>query len=62
MFVNSVSSIADPEDIKRAISEAVKKQLTHAELAEQKVSFVIASVSDKSGITKEQIRQFVAAR
>ena len=59
MLVNGLFSMKDPDFVKQAIREAANKQPTHSELIEQRISFVMASVSEKSGITKEQVRQAV---
>lgn len=43
-------------DINQALREAVKHQMTPAELQEQRVSFVYGNLPEENPLTKDQVR------
>ena len=61
MLMNSVLDLKDPESLKDAIKAASQKPRSQSDMLAQRVSFVFASVSEKSGLTKEQVRLAVAS-
>ena len=61
MLMNRVLDLKDPESLKEAIKAASLRPPSQSEMLAQRVSFVFASVSEKSGLTKEQVRLAVAS-
>jgi hypothetical protein len=52
--------IKDPSGLTEAIGAATRT-LSREEKAEQRVSFVYASLGEKSGVTKKQVREALLA-
>ena len=59
MIIDSVLTMKDGAGVKDALKRAVLQKQTSAELLAQRVSFVFASVSEKSGVTKERVRKVI---
>lgn len=57
MNIDGILAMKDSNGLKEAIGRAAATGLTSEDLLAQRVSFVFASVSEKSGVTKEKIRQ-----
>jgi len=60
MLISGVFSMKDPDALKRAIEHAIVTKPSQNDIAEQRISFVMASVSDKSGITRDMVRKVIA--
>jgi hypothetical protein len=48
------------ESLLSALREASQRKMSHQEIQAQKVSFVYGSISPKSSVTRERIRQLLA--
>lgn len=48
----------DPKLIE-ALREAAQRGLTYEELRKQRVSFIMASVEDSSGVSREQVEEIL---
>lgn len=46
----------------RALHQAKDRKMTAQEVEEQRVSFIVSSVSEKSHVTREQIRELLNER
>lgn len=49
-------------DLLDALHKAAKKGLTHQEVMAQRVSFVMASLKEGSGVTRAQVNRVLASR
>jgi hypothetical protein len=47
------------EQLRTALQRAASRKLTASEMLEQRVSFVYGSISSKSGVTKERVKQVI---
>jgi len=59
MLVTELFATKDPLSIKLAIRATANRKLSSRERTEQRISFVMASVSTKGGITREQVRRAI---
>ncbi len=59
MNLDAVLAMKDTPALKSAILRAASRKPSNDELLAQRVSFVFASVSEKSGVTKDQVRKAV---
>jgi SpoU rRNA methylase family enzyme len=59
--MTGVLELKDSESLTASLKAAANKVLTPSEKLEQRVSFVFASMSDASGVTKEQVREALAS-
>jgi len=59
MNLDAVLAMKDTPALKDAILRAASRKPSPDELLAQRVSFVFASVSEKSGVTKDQVRKAV---
>ena len=59
MSYANVLSLKTDERLLNVVKKAAQKKMSAAELLEQRVSFVYSSMSDKSGVTKEHVRQVI---
>jgi SpoU rRNA methylase family enzyme len=57
MWVNDALEIKDPASLNEAVKKAIARGMSPQEKLAQRVSFVFASMSANSGVTKEQIRK-----
>lgn len=59
MLIDGVFTIRDSDTVKRAIAKANQHPLSASEIIEQKISFVMASLSDGNTMTREEVRKLV---
>lgn len=59
MFIDGVFSIKASDTVKRAIAQANKHRMSPNEIIEQKISFVMASLSDSNSMSREEVRKLV---
>lgn len=59
MNLDAVLTMRDSEALKVALKRAGQKKPSAEEMLAQRVSFVFASVSEKSGVTKDQVRKVI---
>jgi hypothetical protein len=52
-----MTGIATPQELLDRLSAAAKRNLSGAEIHQQRVSFVMSAVDDESTITKDQVEQ-----
>ena len=59
MALENVLTMKDGDGVKDALKRASQQKQTPADLIAQRISFVFASISEKSGVTKEQLRKVI---
>jgi hypothetical protein len=59
MKLDAVLAMRDSDDLKAALKRAGQQKPTSEELMAQRVSFVFASLSENSSVTKDQIRKAI---
>lgn len=55
-----ISQVKTSAAVLSALSTASHKRMSQGDMLEQRVSFVYGSVKDKSGVTRDQIRQVIS--
>ena len=59
MNIDAAFAMKDTDALTAAVQRAALRKPSPAELLAQRVSFVFASVSEKSGVTKDQVRKVI---
>lgn len=59
MNLDAVLAMRDSDDLKAALQRAGQQKQSSDDLLAQRVSFVFASMSERSGVTKEQVRKVI---
>jgi hypothetical protein len=62
MMMDGVLAMKDPEALKDAFKKASDQKPSAQVLLAQRVSFVFASVSEKSHVSKDQVRRAILAQ
>jgi hypothetical protein len=62
MNLDAVLSMRDSDALKSALARAGQQKQTTEQMLAQRVSFVFASVSEKSGVTKDQVRKVIVGQ
>lgn len=57
---NNIPDLTTDADLLKALREAASKKLSPQEMLEQRASFVYGSISSKSGVTRQHIKQVIA--
>ena len=60
-MTDSVLSLRSDQRVLDSLRAAAQQRQTPAEVFEQRVSFVYSAMSEKSGVSREQVRQLVRA-
>lgn len=60
-MADAVLSLRGDEHILDTLRAAAQHKQTPAEVFEQRVSFVYSAMSERSGVSREQVRQLVSA-
>lgn len=60
-MADAVLSLRGDQKVLDSLRAAAKRKQTPAELFDQRVSFVYSAMSEKSGVSREQVRQMVSA-
>jgi hypothetical protein len=61
IMADAILSLKSDPRVLDSLRAAAQQTPTTAELFEQRVSFVYSAMSEKSGVSREQVRQFVSA-
>jgi len=59
--MGDLSTLKTNADLLSALEKASSRKMTRAELEEQRVSFVVSSMSSDSNITRDRVKQLLSA-
>lgn len=60
-MADAVLSLRGNQKVLDSLRQAARHKPTQAELFEQRVSFVFSAMSERSGVSREQVRELVSA-